>query len=164
MAQTVHLKLQIDGNDIEGESTISSMDREGTIECNSFEDSVESPREARTGAMTGRRQYSPVAISKRIDKTTPLLFKALTNNEPVDKAEFRFFRPSAAGKGAEEHFQTIVLEDARISSITRVSKDAIMAGEDAPPMLECVKFVFSKITLTYEDGGATHTDTWKGES
>ncbi len=117
MAQTVHLKLQIDGNDIEGESTISSMDREKTIECNSFEDSLRSPTEARTGLMTGRRQYTPVVITKRIDKSTPLLFNALTMNEPVDSAEFRFFRPSSGGSGAEEQFQTILLEDARISSI-----------------------------------------------
>ena len=31
MAQTVHLTLRIDGNDIQGESTASSMEREGTI-------------------------------------------------------------------------------------------------------------------------------------
>ena len=164
MAQTVHLILKIEGNDVEGESTISSMDREGTIECNSFEDSVESPREARTGLMTGRRQYSPVVISKRIDKSTPLLFKALAMNEKVDEAEFRFYRPSPGGSGAEEHFQTIKLEGAHISSITRVSKDSIMGGENSPPMMERVEFVFETITVTYEIGGATHQDSWKGEA
>jgi len=163
MAQTVHLTLEIDGNAVEGESTIASMEREGTIECSTFEDSVEQPREAQTGYMTGRREYSPIVISKRIDKTTPLLFKALTLNEPVTKAEFRFFRPSPGGSGAEEHFYTVLLEGAHISSITRVSKDAIMGGEAAPPMMEWVKFVFQDITVTYEIGGATHTDSWKGE-
>jgi len=163
MAQTVHLKLQIDGTDIEGESTITSMERGGTIECSSFEDHVETPREARTGAMTGRRKYKPVTISKRIDKTTPLLFKALTLNEPVTSAEFWFFRPSATGGGSEEKFQTILLEKAWISSIKRVSKDAIMGGENPPPMMEWVQFYFADITVTYEIGGATHTDTWTGE-
>ena len=101
MAQTVHLKLQIDGNDIEGESTIGSMDREGTIECSAFEYRLTTPREVGSGALTGRRQHSAVVITKRIDKTTPLLLKALCQNEIVTEATFRFFRPSPGGSGAE---------------------------------------------------------------
>jgi type VI secretion system secreted protein Hcp len=163
MAQTVHLKLQIDGNDVEGESTIASMEREGTIECSSFEDAVTTPREEVTGALTGKRRYSPVTITKRIDKSTPILWKALCQNEPVTSAEFRFFRPSPGGSGAEEHFQTITLENGYISEIKRVSEDSIMGGEKAPPMMEYVSIVFQDITITYEIGGASHKDTWKGE-
>ena len=39
-AQTVHLSLKANGSDIEGDSTISSMEREGTIECLTFEAAV----------------------------------------------------------------------------------------------------------------------------
>jgi type VI secretion system secreted protein Hcp len=165
MAQTVHLKLQIDGNDIEGESTIASMDREGTIECGSFVDGVTTPREEATGMLTGKRQYSPVTITKRIDKSTPLLWKALCQNEPVTMANFRFFRPSPGGSGAEEHFLTVDLENGYISAIKRLSEDAITSdlGESAPPMMESVSFHFQDITVTYEIGGATHKDSWKGE-
>jgi type VI secretion system secreted protein Hcp len=163
MAQTIHLKLEIDGNAVEGESTISSMEREGTIECSAYEDAVQTPREETTGQLTGRRIYRPVTITKRIDKTTPLLWKALCQNEPVTSAEFRFFRPSPGGSGAEEHFQTVLLENGYVSAISRVSKDAIMAGENAPPMMERVSFHFQDITITYEIGGATHKDSWKGE-
>ena len=55
MAQTVHLVLEIDGNAIEGESTITSLERENTIECLSFESELSTPRESATGAPTGRR-------------------------------------------------------------------------------------------------------------
>jgi len=159
MAQTVSLRLRIDGNDIEGESSISSLNREGTIECSSFRYGVTTPRTADTGALTGRRQHEPVIIHKRIDKSTPLLLKALCTNEPVTSAEFRFYRTSPRGSGVvEEHFFTVLLERGFISSVRQVSEDVIMAGKQAPPMMEEVAFVFSRITWTYEIGGVTHSD------
>lgn len=161
MAQTVHLKLMINGNDIMGESTIESMDRAETIECNSFEWGVEAPHEKSTGRRTGHRQHKQVVITKRIDKSTPLLFKALTANETVDSAEFMFFRPSPVGDGSEEKFMTTLIERGRISNIKQESKDNIMSeGKNSPPMWEEVSFVFERITITYEEGGITHTDTW----
>ena len=163
MAQTVHLTLQIDGNDIQGESTASSMDREGTIECSSFSYSVITPRDETSGKLTGRRQHRAVEITKCVDKSTPLLLKALCQNEPVDSAEFRFFRPSPGGSGAEEHFYTVLLENGYVSGVSQLSEDEIMGGEAAPPMMEEIEFVFQDITWTYEIGGATHKDSWKGD-
>ncbi len=164
MAQTVHLNLEIDGNEIEGESTIASMDRAGTIECSSFSYGVTTPRDPASGALTGRRQHHPIRIHKRIDKSTPLLIKALCMNEPVTEGVFRFFRPSPGGSGAEEHFYTIEIANGYVASIKQLSEDAIMAGEKAPPMMEEVSFVFQDITWTYEIGGATHKDSWRGEA
>ncbi len=163
MAQTVHLKLEIDGNLIEGESTVTSMEREGSIECLSFGYEVTTPRNA-SGALTGRRQHGPIRIHKRIDKSTPLLIKALCKNEPVTLGEFRFFRPDASGSGAEEHFYTILMEKGYVASVLQLSEDVIMAGDQAPPMMEEVSFVFRDITWTYEIGGVTHKDSWSGEA
>ena len=164
MAQTVHLSLQIDGNDVEGESTIASMEREGTIECSSFKYSVITPREESTGRLTGRRQHRAVEVTKRIDKSTPLLLKALCENEPVTSASFRFFRPGPGGSGAEEHFYTVLLENGYVAGVSPLSEDETMGGEAAPPMMEEIAFVFQDITWTYEIGGATHKDSWKGDT
>jgi type VI secretion system secreted protein Hcp len=160
MAQTVHLKMAIDGNDIVGESTIASLEREGTIECSAFYYSLMTPREEATGQLTGKRQHGPVKIVKRIDKSSPLLLKALCRNEMVTSAEFRFFRPSPGGSGAEEHFYTVLLENGYISSINQVSEDAIVGGKTAAPMMEEVGFIFQTITWTYEIGGATRTKSY----
>ena len=157
-AQTVHIKLEIDGNVIEGESTIASLEREGTIEASGAGFSVSVPVST-TGLPTGRHAYRPYVITKRLDKTTPLLFKALTMGEPVTRLEAMYFRPSPGGSGAEEKFQTILLESGLITSIIQTSEDAILAGESAPPVMEMVSFVFDRITITYEIGGVTHTDT-----
>jgi len=158
MAQTVHLRLTINGNEIEGESTVASMEREGTIECSSFHYGVTTTPNLKTGRVAAKKQHEPVRISKRVDKSTPLLFKALCNSEPVNKAKFMFFRPSPGGSGAEERFLTVLLENGYISSLGQVSEDAIMAGANAPPMMEEVAFVFRDITLTYEINGGTYHD------
>ena len=133
MAQTVHLALEIDGNAIEGESTISSLEREGTIECSSFAYELTTPREAATGNLTGRRQHRPVKVTKRIDKSSPLMLKALCQNEPITKAEFKFYQPDSSGSGAEVKFYTVTLENGYVASVKQLSEDAIMAGEKAPP-------------------------------
>jgi type VI secretion system secreted protein Hcp len=170
MAQTVHLAATINGSAIEGESSIVSMERENTIECASFQFEVLTPREAATGQVTGTRQYKPLRITKRIDKTSPLLFKALTMSEPVNEGVFRFYRVAEGrtrGGGrerrAEEHFMTITIANGYVASMKQTSEGVVTAGPQAPPMMEEVEFVFQDITMTYESNGATHTDPRSGE-
>ena len=160
MAQTVHLELEIDGNKIDGESTVASMDRADTIECSTFSYAVTVPQEAGSRISTGRRQHGQVKVHKRIDKSTPLLIKAVCNNEPVTKAVFRFYRPWIDGRGTEQHYYTVELADGYVVGVSQVSRDAVMAGESAGPMMEEVCFNFLRITWTYESGGIIHSDSW----
>lgn len=159
MAMTVHLELTANGTKIDGDSTIASMERENTIECLSFEDSVRTAREASSGMASGERTYEPVKITKRIDKSSPLLAKALCNNEVIE-ATFKFFRPNPAGDGTTEQFYTIELQEARISSIFRVSPDVIDPASANAPATEEVGFVFGYIRWSYEPDGVEHVDHW----
>lgn len=159
MAMTVHLTLLANGTNIDGESTITSMERENTIECLSFEDSVRTAREASTGMASGERTYEPLKITKRIDSSSPLLAKALCNNETIE-GTFRFYRPNPAGDGTTEQFFTVVIESARVSSISRVSPNVIDPASANSPPIEEVSFVFGKITWTYESMGIEHVDDW----
>ena len=77
MAQSVHLELNAAGQKIDGDSTILSLGRENTIECIYFSDAVRTAREKSSGMATGDRTYEPLKILKRIDKSSPLLAKAL---------------------------------------------------------------------------------------
>ena len=101
MAMTVHLYLTANGTKIDGDSSILSLDRENSIECLSFEDSVRTAREASSGMASGERTYEPVRVTKRIDKSSPLLAKALCDNEVIE-ATFKFFRPNPAGDGTTQ--------------------------------------------------------------
>jgi type VI secretion system secreted protein Hcp len=155
MAETIHLFLKANGKAIQGESTQRSLGRENSIECLTFEQEVITAREAGTAMATGRRQYNPLTVQKRIDKSSPLLMKALCKNEMVE-GEFKFFRPSPTGDGTTQQFYTVKIERARISSIKQLVTDT----NSAQPPLEEISFVFHTITWTYTDGGVEHTDRW----
>ena len=159
MAMTVHLYLTANGTKIDGDSTILSMERENSIECLSFGDSVRTARERSSGMASGERTYEPIRIVKRIDKSSPLLAKALCNNEVIE-ATFKFFRPNPAGDGTTQQFFTVVITEGRVGSITRISPDVIdPASANAPPTEE-VTFVFGRIVWTYVPDGIEHEDHW----
>jgi type VI secretion system secreted protein Hcp len=159
MAMTVHIDLKANGTKIDGDSTIESMDRANTIECLSYTDSVRTAREASSGMASGERTYEPIRITKRIDKSSPLLFKALCNNEVIE-AIFRFYRPNPAGDGTTQQFYTVKIKEGRIASYLRISPDVIdPASANAPPTEE-VTFVFGDIIQTYEPDGVEHEDHW----
>lgn len=159
MAETVHLYLKANGADIKGESTQHSLGREGSIECVYYEQAIKTAREAGSGMATGRRQYEPLLIRKRIDKSSPLIAKALVENQVID-ANFKFFRPNPTGDGTTEQFYAVHIKQGRIASQKQIVPDTIVPATSTEPPLEEVSFVFHTISWTYTNGGVTHEDTW----
>jgi type VI secretion system secreted protein Hcp len=159
MAETVHLKLKANGQDIAGESTQTSLDRADTIECTAFSSEVVTAREAGSGRATGRRQYKPLMIRKRIDKASPLIAKALTNNEVIE-GTFKFYRPNPTGDGTTQQFYTIVIKEGRVASQRQMLPDTIVPATSTDPPMEEITFVFGVITQTFTDGGIEHEDKW----
>jgi len=159
MAETVHLYLKANGTDIKGDSTQTSLGREDSIEALYYEFSVKTAREAGSGMATGRRQYEPLLIRKRVDKATPLLFKALTENQAVEGV-LKFFRPSPNGDGTTEQFFSMSFKGGRVASHQIVNPDTIVPATSTSPTLEEVTFVFSTIGMVFTDGGIEHQDTW----
>ncbi len=146
-AETVHLFLKANGQKIE-----SDLSRDGSLDLLSYEQSVTTAREAGSGIATGRRQYQPLLIRKRIDKASPLLMKALTENQVIE-GTFSFSHPIRNGASIVEEYYRVEIKNARVASYKMVA-DA--SGE---PMEE-VTFVFQTIKWTYTNGGVTHEDTW----
>jgi type VI secretion system secreted protein Hcp len=159
-AETVHLFLKSNGVDMRGESTKNSLGRKDSIECLSFESAVSTARDAASGQATGRRQYQPIVIRKRIDKSSPLLMKALTNNEVIS-GDFRFYRPSSTGDGTTEHFYSVAIKGARVASVRLIVPDTTDPKSASLPPMEEVTFVFQSITWTFTNGGVTHEDEIK---
>jgi type VI secretion system secreted protein Hcp len=162
MAETVHLYLKANGQDIQGESTQTSLGRENSIECLYYKQSVISAREAGSGMATGRRQYEPLLIRKRIDKSSPLLMKTMVENVACE-GTFKFFRPNPTGDGTTEQFYTVVIKQARIASVSQYVPDTIVPATSTEPPLEELTFVFHTINWTYTNGGVTHEDTWNAQ-
>ena len=159
MAETVHLYLKANGNDIQGESTQHSNGRENSIECVYYEQGVKTAREAGSGMATGRRQYEPLLLRKRIDKATPLIAKALVENQVIE-GEFKFFRPNPTGDGTTEQFYTVKIKQGRVASQKQFVPDTIVPATSTEPPLEEITFVFHTISWTFTQGGVTHEDTW----
>jgi len=159
MAETVHLYLKANGTDIKGESTQTSLGRADSIECVYYQQAVKTAREAGSGMATGRRQYEPLLVRKRIDKSSPLLAKSMVENTKID-ATFKFFRPNPTGDGTTEQFYTVGIKNGRIASLNQYVPDTIVPASSTEPPLEEITFVFHSISWTYTNGGVTHEDTW----
>ncbi len=114
--RSIYLYIEIDGNVVQGDSYVSSLDRENMIPIHSITQEMVRQTDSSSGA-SGKIEHKLIVITKEIDRSSPLLFKALSNDEPVNKAEFRFYRPSISGVGTEEHYYTITLESGRIVSM-----------------------------------------------
>lgn len=116
--------------------------RENNIECRTFEFEVGSAQSG--GIATGRRSYKPIKCVKRVDKSSPLLVKALTTNQVIE-ATFKVFR-------GEGNFYTVSINQGRIANIRQYN---------APDgtLVEEVSFTFSAISWTISDGNISHSDT-----
>jgi type VI secretion system secreted protein Hcp len=159
MAETVHLFLKANGQDIKGESLQTSLNRKDSIECVYYEQAVSTAREAGSGMATGRRRYEPIHIRNRIDKSTPLIYKAMAENQVVDGV-FKFYRPNPTGDGTTEQFYSVEIKQGRIAAVKNWVPDCIDPVSSNLPPMEEVQFVFHTIIWTYTNGGVTHQDTW----
>ncbi len=150
------LKGQKQG-DIKG--SVTQKGREGSIAIIAVSHEIISPRDPASGLPTGKRMHKPFVITKELDKSSPLLYNVLTNNENVSEATFKFWQPSATG--AEKQHYTVKLTNANIASIEFVSlnnKDpALMKFAEH----ERIAFTYQKIEWTWMDGGVTADDDWE---
>lgn len=152
-ALTVHLTLTANGELVEGDSSETTLERENTIECLSFTQEMFQPRDAASGLPTGKRQHGPVTVTKRIDKSSPILARAMTQNEAITGV-FRFYRPN--NEGAIEHYYTVEIAGA-ISALRTITPDVLSPETATRPDMEEMSLVPHTITWTYEFTGASHT-------
>lgn len=131
--------------------SVTENGHEDSIEVLSYSHSIISPRDAASGLPTGKRQHSPLVITKQIDRSTPLLYQALIMNEELTTWKLEFWKISQTGKS--EMFYSIELYKA---SIAEISPRGSNFGST-----EHVAFCYQKITWTWVDGGVTAEDDWE---
>jgi type VI secretion system secreted protein Hcp len=144
--------------------SVTQKGRENSIMVIAVSHEIISPRDAASGLPTGKRQHKPLVITKELDKSTPLLYNMLTNNENITKWELQFWTPqlkATAGAGMEVQHYTITLENANIAAI-----NFRMANNKHPDLMkfaeyEEIAFTYQKITWTWNDGGITADDDWE---
>ncbi len=157
MALNSFLKLigQIQG-DIKG--SVTQKGREGKIMVIAFNHEVQSPRDASSGQATGKRLHHPFVITKEIDKSTPLLYQALTTNETITNWELQCFAVKSTGQEVNNY--TVKITNANISDIKSIMLNNKVPENAKMPIMEEVSFVYEKIEWLWVDGGITATDNW----
>ncbi len=158
MALNAYLKLK---GQKQGEikGSVTQKGREGKIAVIAVSHEIISPRDAASGLPTGKRMHKPFVITKELDKSTPLLYNVLVNNENLTDWELQFFQPSATG--TEKQHYTVKLTNANIASI-----DFRMLNNKNPELMkfaeyEEVAFTYQKIEWTWNEGGITAGDDWE---
>jgi len=143
MTTEIRLTLTANGEEIDGDG--SAFGESGFIECLTYTDGVATDQ-APTGRSLGRRHYEPVVIRKRIDRASPLLLRALTENRVV-QATLRFYGQQE--DGSLEHYFTVVLTEGRIVTLEHSwSVDTSTEYED-------VGIASNAILWTHEPTGVT---------
>lgn len=153
------------GNITEGATTPESVGNiyqnghENETIVKAFTHNVNIPRNATTGQPTGQRTHNPLIVTKLIDKSSPLIYNALTKGETLTKVELKWYRTSYAGKA--EHFYTVTLEDAVITNVdaSMESQETTSASQVLP--LEVVSFSYRKITWRHETASTSGEDDWR---
>jgi type VI secretion system secreted protein Hcp len=131
---------------------------EDQILVQAFSHQVIIPRDPQSGQPTGQRVHKPLMISKVFDKSSPLLFSALTSGEEV-KCRLEWFRTSSAG--TQEHYFTIELEGATIVDIQSRMPNCQDPENAHFTHLEDVHFTYRKIVWTHEVSGTSGSDDWR---
>ncbi len=102
---------------------------------------IVSPRDAASGLPTGKRQHKPLTITKELDKSTPLLLRALVTNENLSAVTFTLTRNGSP-------YTTVKLTNASVASRTQTGG------------VEELEFTYQKIEWTWIDGGISAQDDW----
>lgn len=79
--------------------------REGSIELVSMQHDVFIPTDDLTGATAAMRQHEAYTFEKEIDRSSPLLYCALTMGRSLTKAIFRYHRINY--NGMEEEYSML---------------------------------------------------------
>jgi len=142
---------------IPGEVTAKAYHNQ--IQLLSFTQSVQAPAAQGSGAgglSAGKGSCGPITMTKYVDKSSPLLIKAVMTGEHIQNAVVSFVdtqtpgQGATSGRGGARNDYTVTLTDALFTSVQQ---------SDASPaeLIESVSLVASQFTITYvptNTGGA----------
>jgi type VI secretion system secreted protein Hcp len=132
--------------------------REDTILVQAVEHEVTIPRDPQTGLATGKRIHHPMTILKAVDRSSPLLYMALTSGEHMKSVELKWYQINE--KGQEENYFTTRLEDAIVVSIRAWKKNCLDPALGYLSDMEDVSFTYRRIIWRSVKDGVESEDDW----
>jgi type VI secretion system secreted protein Hcp len=135
--------------------------REGSSLVQAASHEVTIPRDPQSGMASGRRVHHPLIITKRIDKASPKLYRALVQGERLSEVVLKWYRIDQAGGGGQVHYFTTKLEEAVIVAMKQWFPITMDPTKRDYSHLEDVQFTYRKIVWTWVDGGIETEDDWR---
>ena len=139
--------------------SVTQKGREGKILVFGVMHEIVCPRDPASGRPTGKRMHKPFIVMKELDRSTPLLYSVLANNENIKQWELQFWQPSPTGV-ERQHF-TVRLTNANISAIYFRMANNRSTRLARLPEYEEVSFTYQKIEWIWTDGGLSTEDDWE---
>lgn len=157
MAIPAYVELYDDqGAKVEGSVKIAG--RVGTVEALSFEHAVSIPTDPHSGQLTGTRKHDAMVFLKKVDKSSPYLYKACCKGQTFKKVIILWY--DIDDKGSEQEYFRHELEDVKITSVEPEMHNVKDMDKERYPHLEKISFRYAKIKWLYKDGGLEYTDSW----
>jgi type VI secretion system secreted protein Hcp len=132
---------------------------EDEILVQAFRHNITIPRDPQSGQPTGQRLHKPLVVTKVYDKSSPLLYQALSTGERLKNVEIKWYRTNP--KGQQEHYFTHKLEDAVIVDIVSYMPNCQDPSQAHFTHLEDIAFTYRKIDWTHEKCGTSGSDDWR---
>jgi type VI secretion system secreted protein Hcp len=120
----------------------------------SFLQEVTVPFDTASGLGTGKRQHSPLTITKSIDRSSPQFFAAAVTNEVLSSVSCTLYR-NERGTGA---YFRIVLTRAVIVDLKDMGDGA--GGDERGSDRERISLSYQKIEMMDLDSGTVAIDDW----
>ena len=140
---------------IEGECDLEN--REGSIVVQAIQHSVKLPTDQR-GLPNGRRVHMPITILKELDRTSPMLYQALSEGELLTEVTIDWYRIDSAGM--EELYYRQTLKNAQITAIEFVVEHEADIANSKTGHMEKVSLIYDSISWSHETDGIEFEDNF----
>ncbi len=144
---------------IEGDCDLE--DRDGFIVVLAADHSVKLPTDQR-GLPNGRRIHMPITIVKEVDRTSPMLYQALSDGELLTEVGIHWYRMD--GAGMEELYYKQTLKNAQITAINFDMDSRPNLSNSGLGHMEKISLIYDSITWTHEIDGIEYEDNFGANS
>ena len=151
------IQLFIEGSQ---QGKFKGVDKDGKIICLAHSSGVIVSHQAATGQISGKRQHSPLRVTKEWSAASPQLAQALVTGEVLKSVTLKFLQPKPGTKGStgkEVVYYTITLTDARVIEFNQSSSTSERPTEQ-------ISIAYQKIIWKWVDGDVTATDDWESSN
>ena len=155
MAYKFYVTIEGSQQGIFSDGAISKASQ-GKLTGEGYQHEIRAPIDTVSGMITGKIQHQPITFRHIWGESSPLLFRAMTMNEVLNKVMFEFIRPSERS-GAEEVFYTVTLTNAHIVGIQYLSDQTTVP--DAPPT-ELISLGYESIDVESIPGKTLASANW----